>query len=572
MKVSKPFLIILLLLLAFPAVTYAEQGNGNLSALVVYSDKDQEVNYNQRYLDMLITHFTTDIEFIHESEFLPAMLEGKSHLFYQGITDDSLSSEFRDAVQTFDGSVVALGANVKELGERFSFVEPIGEVDYKEMYLTSAPDEKISSELETINVKTDAEVLAEASDRQRNYPLITKHEDSYYIGNTYIESKFSILVGEVLHDVFDTAHNDDVNRGYIRLEDVHPKVDHERLKQVADLLIERDLPFMIAVIPVYTDSETGDKYHMSDYPKVLEVLEYMQKNGGSVVMHGYTHQYRSSETGEGFEFWDVEHDSPIYQAPDDNKKLKKEKHFEDPADYEAYKQEITAFETGYIKDKLETGINELNGFGLKPLAFEAPHYTISQNGYQVVSGYFNTFVGQAQTTDDNWEVMGAPPYMSHPTFMNGMTMYPETLGFVQPENEDAVDDIIEKAEEYLILRDGMISFFYHPYLGPERLEELLDRFEELPAIDWIDLKEENTKTESSEVVITAAEGTVKADGPPLSSVASSSITFNHFVKGMADKATWLLVGTSSLAVLFFSSYTLLSRRRTEKEGRSEDLG
>ncbi|SDJ24926.1 polysaccharide deacetylase family protein [Salimicrobium halophilum] len=573
MKVpSLKILVISLLLLALSPVAYAETGDTEASVLIVYSDKDKQVNYNQRYLDMLISHFTTDIEFVHESEFSPRLLEGKTHLFYQGIIHSSVSSEFQEAIQRFGGTAVALGSNVEKLGARFSFVEPLDEVPFNEIFLTSAPQKRISLDMEVMNVETGAEVLAKAANHNKEYPLITKENNSYYIGNTYIESKFSILVGEILHEVFDEPHLDESKRGYIRLEDVHPKVDHESLKQVADLLIERDLPFMIAVIPVYTDPETGEEYHMADHPKVLEVLKYMQDNGGSVVMHGYTHQYRSSETGEGFEFWDVENDTPIYKAADDKSRLKKEGDFSDPAAYEEYKKEITAFETSYIKDRLETGINELNGFGLKPLAFEAPHYTISQNGYRVVSDHFSSYVGQAQTTDDNWEVMGAPPYMSKPTFMHGMTMYPETLGYVHPDNEDAVDEIIERAEEYLTLRDGMTALFYHPYLGPERFEELLNRLEEFPSIDWIDLKEENTKTESSEVIISTAEGKVHLDGTPFSSVSSSSITFNHFLKGLADKATWLMVGTSSLAVVFFSGYTLLSRRRTENEERSEDIG
>ena len=31
----------------------------------------------------------------------------------------------------------------------------------------------------------------------------------------------------------------------------------------------------------------------------------MQDDGAAIIMHGYTHQFYDSETGEGFEFWDV---------------------------------------------------------------------------------------------------------------------------------------------------------------------------------------------------------------------------------------------------------------------------
>ncbi|SIS42479.1 polysaccharide deacetylase family protein [Salimicrobium flavidum] len=555
-----------------PATALAETGDTKSEVLIVFSDTSEEVNFNQRYLDMLITHFTTNLTFVHESEFSKGMLEGKTHLFYQGITESTISTSFRNSVETFDGPVVAIGRNFDHLSERFSFVTPLQDELSETIYLNDSPEEKISVDISVNSVQTNSEVLATAENNGKEFPLITSDRNSYYVGNNNLESSMGILLGEILHDIFPDAHKNEKNRGYIRLEDVHPNVEHEKLKQVADSLIKRDLPFMIAVIPVYTDPKTGVEYHMSDYPKVLEVLKYMQDNGGSVVMHGYTHQYRSSETGEGFEFWDVENDSPIYQSADEVTELKTEKDFSNSAKYEQYKQDNIDFETRYIEDKLETGINELNGFGLKPLAFEAPHYTISQNGYNVVSNHFNSYIGQAQVTDDNWEVMGSPPYMSEPTFMHGMKMYPETIGYVQPDDKKAIDKMITKAENQLILRDGMVSLFYHPYLGPERFEELLNRLEELPPIDWIDLKEENTRTQSSEVLITASGDEIQSNGGPFSSSFTSFITMNHFIQGLADKATWLIVGTSSLAVLFFSGYTIISRRRVEKEERSEDLG
>ncbi|WP_130860209.1 DUF2334 domain-containing protein [Gracilibacillus phocaeensis] len=61
------------------------------------------------------------------------------------------------------------------------------------------------------------------------------------------------------------------------------------------------MPYLVAVIPVYTNEE-GQTKHLLDSPKLAKTLKYMQDNGASMVLHGYEHQYLSSETGEGFEF------------------------------------------------------------------------------------------------------------------------------------------------------------------------------------------------------------------------------------------------------------------------------
>src|SRR5690606_16106585 len=100
------------------------------------------------------------------------------------------------------------------------------------------------------------------------------------------------------------------------------------------------------------------------------------------------------------------------------------------------------------------------------------HYTMSQNGYEVVSDYFTTYVGQVQLSDKDWEIMKTSPHISSPSFLHGMTLLPETLGYVEPDNRDAINEMIQNAEDYMFVRDGMVAGFYHPYLGVDRFKEL----------------------------------------------------------------------------------------------------
>ena len=221
---------------------------------------------------------------------------------------------------------------------------------------------------------------------------------------------------------------------------------------------------------------------------------------------------------------------------------------------------------------LQSGINELTSFGLHPLAFEAPHYTMSQNGYQTTSEYFSTYVGQLQLSDDNWEIMSSAPYITKPSFLHGMTLLPETLGYVEPDAPDAVDAIMDRAEEQMIVRDGMLSLFYHPYLGVERFKELLSRLETLPDVQWIDIKKGNHSVTSDKVNIQTAAGRVDVDGSQFSLVTDSKISFSYFIHQTLEKISWGLVGTGSLGVLFFFSSTIISRRRFSKIERRDQVG
>ncbi|QAS53613.1 DUF2334 domain-containing protein [Halobacillus litoralis] len=567
-------LISFLTLIGFclPTSIFANSGGESSKVLVVYSEKNP-VEENHKRLDLLLSHFTTDIEYVRDVDFSSEDTEEITHLFYHGGKQQKLPDALVKAIQTYEGKIVAFGHNTEQFGSRYNFATPMGLENFNELYLTAKPEEKIETEIHNVfNIKADktAEVLAWAKAGHIEYPLITKKNKVYYVGSKLLISPFSLLLGEVLHEVFETAHTND-NPGYMRLEDVHPLVDPVKLKEVADVLIDKNIPFMVAVIPVYVNPETGANVHMSDHPEVLDVLKYMQKNGGSVVLHGYTHQYRSTETGEGFEFWDVENNTPIYKEADDNQPIKNPHDFKTDLEYESYLATLEEFERQYITDKVNKGMSEMLGFGITPLAFEAPHYTMSQNGYQTIAKHFSHYVGQVQLSDKDWEIMDGAPYITQPSFLGGMTLLPETLGYVQPENPDAIEEIIDTAEEQLIVRDGILSVFYHPYLGVEGFKKLVNRLEKFP-IDWIDLKEENTTVNTSDVSIKSSGEKVSVNQTRIASITTSKISFTYFIRNIIDKITWAMVGTGTLAVIVFFSYTIVSYRRLAKEERRDEVG
>ncbi len=78
----------------------------------------------------------------------------------------------------------------------------------------------------------------------------------------------------------------------------------------------------MTVIPVYKDPDTGKTVHLKDKPELVDLLRSMQDDGAAIIMHGYTHQFYDSETGEGFEFWDVKTDQPIRQPNHEQPKSK----------------------------------------------------------------------------------------------------------------------------------------------------------------------------------------------------------------------------------------------------------
>src|SRR5690606_30358976 len=147
-----------------------------------------------------------------------------------------------------------------------------------------------------------------------------------------------------------------------------------------------------------------------------------------------------------------ENNSPIYAPEDVELELKREQDFSLKNKYEEYIKELQLYEKEYTVTKINKGIDELAKYGLYPLAFEAPHYTMSQYGYQLLSEYFSTYVGQIQLSDKNWEIMDTVPYITSPSFLNGMQLLPETMGYVQPDDSKSIEKMIDNTKRIGLVR------------------------------------------------------------------------------------------------------------------------
>ena len=547
----------------------------SVKVLVVYSSLNGEIDEHQRMLDMLIGRFTEEIEFRSTLQFTKDDLNDVSHLFYYGYEKEILPENFLHYASNFSGVMVGIGYNLDQLGDRFSFLEIIpNEViidqivsgNNPEQYLTYVPSIIINTY--TVTPNTNLILIGKYGDNE--YPLCIQYQNTFYFASTFIKPPFSIAFGEVLHKVFESSDTM-IRPGYIRLEDIHPLVDPKNLIEIAEILKEKKIPYMVSVIPVYTNPETGKQYHFSDSPKLLKVLKYMQNNGGSIVLHGYTHQFRLSETGEGFEFWDVENNMPIYHNQYDEVIVKTKEDFLTEEDYIHYINQQKSFERNYIEKRLTRGVQELVNFGLFPLAFEAPHYTMSQHGYQVASQFFSTYVGQLQLSDDDWEIMTTAPYITKPSFLNGMTLLPETIGYVIPNDPQAIKKMIDEAKEYQFLRDGMISGFYHSYLGVDLFVELIQELERLPNISWIDLRQFNNRVSVDNIEIKTENGNILSEINHIGLFLSSGDYIKYHVIVLIHKILWCLVGIGTIAVIFFTYNIFITSARIKARKRGEEI-
>ncbi|MGM8213102.1 DUF2334 domain-containing protein [Virgibacillus sp. W0430] len=550
--------------------------NNEIHLLLIYSN-DKNVESEQiKKLDMLLHHFTANVKIVSDADISAHELETATHIFYYGEDKKTVDGSVRSLFQKVRSKpTIFMGENIEQLIKHDLFQQN------SEVYINGV-QEKLGTnnrtflsnplKMKEISTTSEGQVMLYGYKDTQTFPLLVQKGSDFIITVDLTDREVINILAEALHDMLPNDHTD-VHVAYLRLEDIHPMSDPDRLLEIGKYLNKRNIPYILVVIPVYITPGTGDRVHFTDSPKLVEVLHYMQETGGTVISHGYTHQYRDSETGEGFEFWDVENGQFIIQSDPahDIEQILPSSQFPSKVDYLNYIRPLKEKENDYISARLEYSIYELVSHRLYPLAFEAPHYTMSQQGYSIVGNYFSTIFGQIQLSDDNWEIMDAPPFISSGSFLNGMQLYPETIGYVNPDLSQPFLDMEKKLKQTMIVRDGVIGGFYHPYLGLEYLSELLDVYEQIPNLTWLDLKRTSNYVEADNVHLSSSElGKMHVEN----TLKPWDLFFerNHFTA--VEMILWAVTIVVCVFLLLFFIFTLYLRiqlkKRLFKERRNLD--
>jgi uncharacterized protein YdaL len=356
---------------------------------------------------------------------------------------------------------------------------PVRQVMYKSTALSRSPDAGPNSEV-TITDPSRAQALA-----------TSVHDDGSTAawaarsGNLTYVTEVALDAGDATGDrhlalcdlLFDLLQSDAISRhrALLRLEDISPMSDPDELRQTADVLSSAHVPFSIALYPVSVDAldqHPRKTVRLADRPEVVQAIAYMLRHGGTMVLHGYSHQFadlRNPDTGGSgadFEFCRVHragdgtlvYDSPV---PGDSKV--------------------------WATKRLQAANDEITKTGLPaPHILNFPHYCASGADYDAARELFEARFDRPQYLSTAWKTGPMNPFQfaQYAPYVvrdgYGSIVIPENLGYIKgppipPNGVGSLQSIVHGAAQSLVVRDGVASFFYHPYLGTEGLMFIVDR-------------------------------------------------------------------------------------------------
>lgn len=440
------------------------------------------------YVRNLLGHFGLSGEALPVDRYQPGMLARYSAGFYLATESRKAPPALLHDVRTSRRPFVWMGRQVEQLladsktSERLGLRAPAGtdrlpfRVQYKGH--TFAADQ---GELSRLMAEGPARVLAQAvlpGAGTRPYAVASGpfwyFADVPFLAAT--EGSRYLVFCDLLHDVLGMDHPGPA-RAMVRIEDISADAEENDLRTVADLLAARKIPFTIATIPLYRNPSTNVELRLSDRKRIVDAVRYMVSKGGTPVMHGWSHQYRSA-TGDDYELWDEIENHAI------------------AGDSEA---EVTR--------RLNDGIAELVGNGIYPWAFETPHYAASPLDYRTMARIFRLFYERDMVQPD----VNSIQYFPYPVKdVYGRQVIPENLGYLPLEKPDPAV-LIDNARAMRVVRDGLASFYFHPFLDANLLARTVDGIRAL-GYTFTGIREFQGGFQAPRYALRTAPGTVSLSG------------------------------------------------------------
>jgi uncharacterized protein YdaL len=308
------------------------------------------------------------------------------------------------------------------------------------------------------------------------------------------ESDRTLILSDLLFDALAPA-TPARHRALVRLEDIGPDADPTQLMAVAQYLAGKKIPFGFIVYPRYRDplgvnNPPGTEYTLADRPSVVNAIRYMLNHGGTMVMHGWTHQYSDATNPHVYNPYNGQSadDAEFYYAylqppgpaipPTESQQLTSQVVWQGP---------VAEDSLAWASGRLTAAATDFEAAGLSvPRIYEFPHYFASVLGYQAVAARFTTRYERSiypkglltHSTLDYGHIVGQFfPFVV--TDLYGMKVLPENLGNYEPSSQNQnppryPSQIASNAAKNLVVRDGFASFFYHPYYGANALKLIIE--------------------------------------------------------------------------------------------------
>jgi uncharacterized protein YdaL len=433
-------LSIILLFLAFSERVYANnQIDSSFQTLIIYSKNNDNQEEIIDQLDQLASHFSSTVTIANDTN-VPS-LKPYHYVFYVGLEEKKLSPTLIKALNNFSGKMIFSGFNIEQFQERID-LDIVDRVNVKEISFVNGYQKKALvkfNEMLTLNNDiAEYEVLIEGWRGNRSYPILISNGNDYYFAAKSIDELLFHYLAQSFYSIFQVKGQ--VNKSaFIKIDDVHPGTDRERLTKLTSYLSSNGIPIILTVSPIYENKESGKELHFSDSRELMRSLQAIQKKGATIILS-----------------------------------------------YPIFSEQISLEEKKAI---IEEHIQELAVYQLFPVAVSFSSSQVLKEEDIVLSrSYFTSFFSASNEFYPS-QLKRTPPLISKPTYLDGSIWFPETLGEMEPFNPTSLLHLKRKMNELQMVEGSIFGITFDSYLELDVLIELVNRMKAISDKQWLDFND-----------------------------------------------------------------------------------
>ncbi len=241
----------LILILSFSLLTLSstdlkaeQEGQITDQALILNHNNTQT---RATLLDNLLGHFVLTREKINADNLKTISLSKFDYIFYL-TGNNRIDTRMLAILKKFQGTICLIGpAAVNLYFPENSITIPVGNnnyIEYNEKELTLKNDISITTIKTASSQTTASDLTIETSiyHNQKEYPFIFHRENKWFIPHLDFWDSSQLIFADLLHNILQQEHRRS-KKVFIRIEDIHPRSDPEKIKKLADIFISRELPF-----------------------------------------------------------------------------------------------------------------------------------------------------------------------------------------------------------------------------------------------------------------------------------------------------------------------------------------
>ncbi|QJD83607.1 DUF2334 domain-containing protein [Cohnella herbarum] len=271
------------------------------SAVVVYGgDNNEDAGRNgsgrQRIMSLygLLRAYCSEVTLVSLNDYEDRLIQGKDYVIVVGVTQEPVNVILGTSLSSFDGEIGWVGGGIEKYAE-YGLMDGFKVAGYSNQFAELTYPFDVSQT--SIDGKAETMLIGQTAQVPK---LVALAEDGVEVVGTLSDGKerfpYAIRSGRLWNiatygsgDANGAAFKDTIRRllgtespkwpsVYIKLDDISPFVDYDKLEQAAQWLSEQGVPFILELRPVFVNTE------YKEMERYFEVVRRIQHLGGTAVL------------------------------------------------------------------------------------------------------------------------------------------------------------------------------------------------------------------------------------------------------------------------------------------------